>query len=373
MKKSVSEGGNLWASSPGDYIRKTLRFKGLTQADFTNRCDLDHDEASMVFSEQGPISIDLAKKLSKELGGSDGFWVERYKCYFEEKRKADENIQELLDWAKKIPKQFVKSVVVDEIPKDREESAATLLRFFNVKSLDSWYEEFSPALATVSFKSHGELADASEKIISWIRYGQLVAENHVDVLPDFSKERLIESLDRIKKISRVWDPKKFIPEISNSLRDVGVVFVCTRAPKSTPVSGASFLSPAGYPVLMMSFRYLSDDQFWFSLFHELGHLVLHLEKGIFVEGGGVNSLEESEADEFASSVLFPKHLKDELLGLRSKDWRKILRLAKDNNLSPGILVGQLQRSGAVPYSHLNKLKKRYLVSDIEMLSPKVSI
>ncbi|MBL8419274.1 MAG: hypothetical protein JNK92_01440, partial [Dechloromonas sp.] len=52
----------------------------------------------------------------------------------------------------------------------------------------------------------------------------------------------------------------------------------------TEVSGATrWLSP-DKALIQLSLRYKSDDQLWFSFFHEVGHLLLHGKKEVFIEG-----------------------------------------------------------------------------------------
>ena len=45
---------------------------------------------------------------------------------------------------------------------------------------------------------------------------------------------------------------------------------------------------------MLSFRYLTDDQFWFTFFHEIGHLLLSGETGFFLEETGMVSTTEEK-------------------------------------------------------------------------------
>jgi HTH-type transcriptional regulator / antitoxin HigA len=47
---------------------------------------------------------------------------------------------------------------------------------------------------------------------------------------------------------------------------------------------------------MLSFRYKTNDHFWFSLFHELAHLLLHGKKSLFLEGCAEGFQPEQEAD-----------------------------------------------------------------------------
>ena len=108
---------------------------------------------------------------------------------------------------------------------------------------------------------------------------------------------------------------------------------------------------------MLSVRHLTDDQFWFTFFHECAHLILH-EKALFLEGEGRRSThEETQASEFAARTLIPDDAYRALANLRGA--REIIRFALDLGISPGIVVGQLQYRKHIRFNQLNKLKRRY--------------
>ena len=76
------------------------------------------------------------------------------------------------------------------------------------------------------------------------------------------------------------------------------------------VDGAAFLVDDG-PVIGMTLRRDRLDNFWFTLLHEIAHVVLHyrtgLSAGFFdddVTAKGVDELEE-EANDFAGNLLLP--------------------------------------------------------------------
>src|SRR6185295_9752330 len=98
----------------------------------------------------------------------------------------------------------------------------------------------------------------------------------------------------------------------------GVAVVILRAPAGCRASGATrFLSPEK-ALLQLSFRYLTDDHFWFTFFHEAGHLLLHGEAGFYLEGEDrTSTIAEEEANEFAAAVLVPPDFKPELLKLKA--------------------------------------------------------
>ena len=117
-------------------------------------------------------------------------------------------------------------------------------------------------------------------------------------------------------------------------------------------------------MIVLSFRYRSDDQFWFTFFHEAGHLLLHGKKALFLEDGSeVTSSEEAEANEFAARILIPDEFVSTLMCLGS-DVREIIRFAVKMGISPGIVIGQLQNLGRIKPNRLNGLKRRYRWSEM---------
>lgn len=126
-------------------------------------------------------------------------------------------------------------------------------------------------------------------------------------------------------------------------------------------------------MIALSFRYYSDDQFWFTFFHEAGHLIRHFEQQLFLEEadsseeeqdlffgedhGKIDKLED-EADQFALDVLIPRAYQERMLNL-PPEHNAYIAFAREVGVAPGIVVGQMQRLGRLPYAWLNKLKRRF--------------
>jgi Zn-dependent peptidase ImmA (M78 family) len=112
-------------------------------------------------------------------------------------------------------------------------------------------------------------------------------------------------------------------------------------------------------MILLSFRYLSDDHFWFTFFHEAGHLVLHGDRCIFLEGDDTLTTEEEDAaNAFAADTLIPPEYQAEMLRL-PLNGRDVMRFARKVGVSPGIVVGQLQHYGRFRQNQLNNLKRRF--------------
>jgi Zn-dependent peptidase ImmA (M78 family) len=112
-------------------------------------------------------------------------------------------------------------------------------------------------------------------------------------------------------------------------------------------------------LIVLSFRYLSDDQFWFSFFHEIGHLLLHGIEATFVDGEAAGpTYKEVEANAFSEGVLIPHDRRDELMALPCRA-KEVIRFAVSVGVSPGIVVGQMQHRRIIGPHQLNGLKRRY--------------
>ena len=85
----------------------------------------------------------------------------------------------------------------------------------------------------------------------------------------------------------------------------------------------------------------------------------------------INQIEQ-EANSYASSILIPYDLEKELPRIK-RNARSILEFSAQCNISPGILVGQLQKRELISYSYLNNIKKRYSWDDIQLGINKIII
>jgi Zn-dependent peptidase ImmA (M78 family) len=145
--------------------------------------------------------------------------------------------------------------------------------------------------------------------------------------------------------------------------EAGVVIVFAKELPNLRTSGATWWFNSDKAVIQLSLRYKSNDQLWFSFFHEAGHILKHGKKEFFIEDSMVNE-KEKEADEFAANFLLPKSQLDGFLKantLLSKS--AIKEFANRLNIAPGIVVGRLQHEKKLPHSHCNDLKLRLMWKD----------
>jgi Zn-dependent peptidase ImmA (M78 family) len=116
-------------------------------------------------------------------------------------------------------------------------------------------------------------------------------------------------------------------------------------------------------LIQLSWRYKSDDQFWFTFFHEASHILLHGKHHVFVDpdiGGqqADQSATEQEADNYASNILISTA--DWQRFIKTMDFRDeetIVKFAEELGIAPGIVVGKLQHLERLAPNLYNNLKK----------------
>ena len=246
---------------------------------------------------------------------------------------------------------------------------AACLGFFAVESISEWRNNYRSLQEMAAFRSSLAFDSRHEAVAAWLRQGEIEA-NDIDCQA-WSPEGFQESLSDVRSLTHIKDPERFVPALQETCSKNGVAVVVVRSPNGCRASGATRFVATDKAVLQLSFRYLTDDHFWFTFFHEAGHLLLHGQKHFFsaileggkpwiLEGTEVSEREDEERDanEFAANVLIPPKFQAEFREL-PLNTRAVLRFAHRIGVSPGIVVGQLQHANRIGFDYMNTLKRRF--------------
>jgi Zn-dependent peptidase ImmA (M78 family) len=192
---------------------------------------------------------------------------------------------------------------------------------------------------------------------AWLPQGEIQAG--AISCADWNADRFREQLNDIRVLTKAKNPNYFIPKLRTMCAEVGVAVVFVRAPSGCRASGATRFLSSSKAMIILSFRHLSDDHFWFTFFHEAGHLLLHGDRSTFIDGAMTDHTEkESEANTFSAGVLVPHARLDALMNLRPR-MPDVIRFGLSIGVSPGIVVGQMQHLELIGPGQLNHLKRRY--------------
>ncbi len=348
-----------WASPPGETVRQLAAKKNLPSNDLAQALGVPPEDLPQLFNGKLSITPARAKGLTGVVGASVRFWLAREAQYRRDVQALEDDSRR---WVASLPIADMARYGWLKTATSAGDKLLRALEFFEVTTVDEWRDAWlSDRAGLTAYRTSPVFTAQSASVAAWLRQGELAAaELSVGAWSRARFERLLPSL---KPLTRVREPVEFISQLQEQCADCGVAVVVVRAPKGCPASGATRVKN-GKAILQLSVRYLRDDSFWFTFFHEAGHLVLH-EDRLFLEWSDkreLDSREEAEANQFAGHVLIPQSEEAALRAL-PHEYRSIMRFAKHLSISPGIVVGQLQHRGLVRQDKLNFLKKRYSWAD----------
>ncbi len=360
--RADNEFAPMWAISPGKTIADLMKSRGITKTRLAGLVAMTDDEFEEVLSGVRIITQELASRLATALGATVSFWLRREEQYraqlIELNASVDPQSEDYKAWLKSLPLREMQDQGWVGQTKDKVSKLRSCLDFFGVPNLDAWYRTYVDLNAAAAFRTTDAYLEDAPATATWLRLGELQAENIE--CGAWNPNAFQAQLSRIRALTNIASPTDFLPKLQELCADVGVAVVFVKAPKGCRASGATFFASPKKAVLLLSFRYLSDDQFWFSFFHEAAHLILHWDSDLLIleTSDGPKSPREEEANQFASAELIPNSFQHRLPDA-AKSLKGIMRLARDIGVSYGIVVGQMQFRGLVRPDRYNRLKVRY--------------
>lgn len=353
-----------WVSPPGETILDIIEDKGWSQVELSKRLGYTEKHVSQLITGKASITNDTASKLANTLGSTEGFWLKREAIYRERVATLEsmKKCKEWVSWLDIIPvKELMQAGAITKqmiIEKNKPNIVFDCLRFFSIASPKEWTTNY--ANLQVSFKRSREDQSDVGAITSWLRLGEREIESSPK-LTKYNKDKLISELPNIRALAGN-DLDDFGNKLIKILNSCGVAIIFVRSIPRAHVSGVARWITSNQPVIQMSLYGKSHDKFWFTLFHEIAHIILHAntkedKKAVFLDDPmNSKSLDpkEIEADKWASDMLIPSEELKYLPSLKSK--KSVLEFSEKIKIHPGIVVGRLQHDGLIEPSWMNDLK-----------------
>lgn len=352
------------AIPPGKSIQDALDALGWSQTELAVRMNMAHKTINEIVHGKAPITYETAKQLERVIGGSASFWNNRERIYRERlaELRDQEQLQKQSDWLKRLPLKSMISRGLIRASATVAEQIEDALKFYRVASVDAWDKVWMQSSAVASFRSSPTFTKSPEAVSAWLRSGQLAAEQME--VKSFRKDEFKAALKVIRQLSTqpigaVWQ------QMVELCSEAGVALVFVPEFPKTHTSGAALWLNSDTPCILMSGRYKADDHFWFTFFHEAGHLLLHGKREAFVDGEPSEDEREVEADRFACDFLIPPTSYREISQRSRLTSSLINEFANQIGVSPGIVVGRLQHEGVIDFRHHNELKQRFDMENLK--------
>jgi len=352
-----------WFSKPGDSLRALMLRRSINAQEVARHFDGGMETLRGLLDGSNPIDSDHASVLAGAVGGTISFWIKRQEQYEVALERAVDRaaVVEADDWLLlPVPGEKPRGRLTQE--KKRDE-VRRRLRFFNVGTIDAWQARYGKICTSTMFRISTTFESDDGAVLMWLRDGEL-SSDLVSTRP-WNAENLKDRLDSIRKLSKLRQPEVFLPRLKELCAEAGVAVVAKRAPPGCRASGASRLVAPDKAMVLLSFRGLSDDKFWFTVFHELGHLILHGARTFVDSDMDGDDLDESEneANEFASRMIVPEECVEEFESLPADKFR-VLRFSGKTGVSVGLVVGQMQHRKMIRPDQMNYLKRHWKWDDL---------
>lgn len=175
--------------------------------------------------------------------------------------------------------------------------------------------------------------------------------------PKFNKSKFEEAVRYALTLTQ--NHEEFYPLICRAFMEAGVVLVILPNLPGSKINGAT-KKLGNNIMLMVNDRRLNADSFWFTLFHEIGH-IMNGDYGISFEKNDGEI--EDHADKYAEDMLIPPALYEDFIKQKNFDVQSICSFAKRIDRAPGIVLGRLQNDKMVRFDDrtLQPLRVKYKV------------
>ena len=349
---------------PGFYIEEELESRGWSKGDLATIIGISPSQVSEIIHNKRVITLDTAKLLGKAFGQSPQYWLNLYTNY-----KLREEVTTEAETAAETKANILTHMPIADMVKKGwlpkwNGKLTTLVnsvkKFWDMPELDFSFME-------------KQVAPAFRKSEAYTKYNQYYALTWYHMAKKCAAKYKVEKYDR----KALMDISKELAEYSyyengikvfiEDLKNAGVKFLVLPHLEKTYTDGAAFWDDDN-PVIVWTGRYKREDNFWFTVAHEIAHILLNLRSKdtffIDCENMGVDD-KEDEANLFAEIAIKRKDIL-EYIGPGKVTTRQVKDCSEELGISPALIVGQLQ--------HLKILKhyqhRELIVPDVRKYIPK---
>ena len=348
-----------WVTHPGEHLAEHIEARGWSQGEFARLANLSAKLISTIVSGKNPITAETAIRLERVLGMKAYIWTGlQAKWDLHQARMEDRPVNNAGQWLKRFPIGELKKR--NHLPDTRDQHVLldALLALLGVGTAAA-YEKKVAALA-VHHRQSRAYESSRDHIFTWLLLGETKARSMN--LSRFDQSRFLQGIADIRMLT-LKAPEQFEPRMKELCRTSGVALIFEKPLSKTCLFGSARWFDVDRAIIQMSLRMKTNDHFWWTFFHEAGHVALHRGRNFLDDKAGEGDGVENEADEWARQQLFGAGGLNRLLAHAPRSTADICAAADRLGLHPGIIVGALQHYKKLPYDHMNGLKQRFRWAD----------
>ncbi|MBQ8707660.1 MAG: helix-turn-helix domain-containing protein [Succinivibrionaceae bacterium] len=348
---------------PGKEIEKRLKTTGMTRKELATRTGVTEKHINTLISGERNITPSFAKKLGyvfhvDETGCEDPkenakYWQGLQNNYdifiLEEREKNNITTEEIvvLDYLEDIVNYLID---IGKLSQNltRIERILELRKMLQISDLS-----LIPKLPCKGAAFRAQLATNVRinryVLFAWQYLCELTADTKI-AKSELDLDLLKSRLNEIKHLM-LNDLKNGCCKLKEIFATCGIIFNVVKHFRGAPVQGYIKKTDDNKLILCLTIRGGRADTFWFTLFHEIAHILNRDFESNPVDFDSSDSEIEIKADRWARDFLIPTEKYRTFIGLRRKPtWQEIEMFASDTDVQPYIVLGRLQKDGFLDWS-----------------------
>jgi len=338
---------------PGEFLKDELEIRGWTQTDLAEIMGRHVSVINEILSAKRGLTADTAQALADALGGRAQFWLNLESAYRLSLIDKDDVVSRRARLYSKAPvrEMIRRHWIEDSSEIDVLERA--VLDFLGILDFDT-----EPAWPYAARKSTSYDEPLTPAQAAWLCRARQLAPAVTS--KGYSSERIPELVDELRALTEAPENVRLV---ARTLEKYGVGFLMVEALSGTKIDGATFRVEDS-PVIVLSLRYDRLDHFWFTLMHEIAHVLN--EDGTMLDQEIVSDRatrlgepleEERRANDFAANALISQErMADFVLRVRPLfSATRVQNFARTMGVNAGIVVGQLQHLHEIGYANLRRM------------------
>lgn len=329
---------------PGTYLEEWIEDNDLNQAQVAERLDCSSKHVNRVINGHVPISPAFASKLELVTQIPSEFWLVHQAKYDARTFQIAVSSDDVEIVRNLIPGHclafFRRRGLVTKSWRDPEELVRELYRRFRVSSVHALQKEMT-RFPSVAYRQSEAYEVETVALRFWLLAANDCADGHLGNLPPYSEVKLRDSIKALRDLT-VVEPSEFVSRAADILAGCGVGLFVMPDLRGARVNGASFLK-GETPIIIVTDRHHREDIFWFTLFHEIAHVLNgdldRVNIDIDLTNDEQEDPREKRANEFAAPTLIPSEVEAQLRSVTSK--QDVSALASKTGVSVGIIIGRM--------------------------------
>lgn len=336
---------------PGETLAEILDDRDMSQRELAIRTGVTEKHVSTVIHGQKGVSAAFARKLEYALGIEALFWMnlqanyDREQLEFEELNNISEEEVGILRRLKEVLECWSAFGWIDH----KEPPTYLVLDVRKIFGISNLLD--TPKISYIgAYRAQNKNTTVDPYVLfAWQTMCELLTKD-IDIADEIDSGKLRQKIAEIKQ-TMFMSSDQIQERLTRIFAECGIAFRVVPNFKGAPVQGFIKKSNDGHLILCMTLRQKFADIFWFTLFHEIAHVLNGDTKTVFVDFDSVSGTVEAKADRMAGDFLLDAGAYNTFIKTeRYKTVYGIEQFAKEQKVQEFVVQGRLMKEGRIPWN-----------------------